>query len=210
MENKINLLKEKELYLYKIEDLILDDEKQKFEITKKFFIKECENYLISIIIKTIRKKLSLTQKQLGELIGKKEITIRKYESGTVNIGESVLFLILKNLKIESLDFIKSDLDFKEDINIYNLINSFFNEVILFKSFEKVNDIVIVFLESEIVDIIFKFIDNFFYNKTSQDEFYILFSEYSKKYQFLSEEEKEKISIDLKNYLDFLNFKYNIK
>ena len=34
-------------------------------------------------IKAIRKEKKITQKQLGELIGKKEITIRKYENGQI-------------------------------------------------------------------------------------------------------------------------------
>ncbi len=42
-------------------------------------------------IKKYRKKMNLTQKELGNKILKSEITIRKYESGFVNIPPATLF-----------------------------------------------------------------------------------------------------------------------
>lgn len=50
-------------------------------------------------IKKYRKKLGITQKELANKICKSEISIRKYESGTVNIPPSTLFDICEALNV---------------------------------------------------------------------------------------------------------------
>lgn len=50
-------------------------------------------------IKKYRNKLGLTQKELGEKILKSEISIRKYESGKINIPPSTLFELCKIFNI---------------------------------------------------------------------------------------------------------------
>lgn len=48
----------------------------------------------------------LTQNQLGEIIGKKEITIRTYENGRSKVTIEILFLITRRLKVNRSEFIK--------------------------------------------------------------------------------------------------------
>lgn len=50
-------------------------------------------------IKSIRKENGLTQEELGNLIGKKTITIRKYENGSIEIPNSVLHQIANVLNV---------------------------------------------------------------------------------------------------------------
>lgn len=59
-------------------------------------------------LKTYRKKLGLTQKSLGEKILKSEISIRKYESGNVNIPPSTLFDLCNALNISSTTLLGKD------------------------------------------------------------------------------------------------------
>lgn len=56
-------------------------------------------------IKLIRKNKKITQKQLGELIGKKEITIRKYESGEITPNIEILSEISSALGIPLIELI---------------------------------------------------------------------------------------------------------
>lgn len=58
-----------------------------------------KNEFYKRLFKEIRKKKGLTQKALGEIIGKKEITIRKYEGGQLKISEELLYLLVKKLNI---------------------------------------------------------------------------------------------------------------
>lgn len=72
-------------------------------------------------IKKYRKKNKLTQKQLGLAVGKKEITIRKYESEAITPNMKTLELLAKSL----------------NTNIYNLIDNNDNLTSkLIKLFEK--------------------------------------------------------------------------
>lgn len=57
-------------------------------------------------IKSFRKHKKLTQKKLGELINKKEITIRKYENGSILPPIDVLLKISDVIQIPYLDLIK--------------------------------------------------------------------------------------------------------
>lgn len=61
-------------------------------------------------LKTYRKKVGLTQKALGEKILKSEISIRKYESGNVNIPPSTLFDLCDALNISSTILLGEDKD----------------------------------------------------------------------------------------------------
>lgn len=56
-------------------------------------------------IKLIRKDKKITQKQLGELIGKKEITVRKYESGEINPNIEILKKISIVLDVPLIELI---------------------------------------------------------------------------------------------------------
>lgn len=56
-----------------------------------------DNHSIGNTIKEKRKKKKLTQKELAEAIGKAEISVRKYESGTIQIPNDVLQMIAEAL-----------------------------------------------------------------------------------------------------------------
>ena len=72
------------------------------------------NYkLVGANIKKLRKEAKLTQKQLGEQIGKTESSIQKYEKGIVEIPNSVIEKISEVLKT---DF-DSLVDTSQEINI---------------------------------------------------------------------------------------------
>ncbi len=59
-------------------------------------------------IKKYRKNLGLTQKQLAKKICKSEISVRKYESGTVNIPPATLFDISSALNVSVDELLGSD------------------------------------------------------------------------------------------------------
>lgn len=59
-------------------------------------------------IKTYRKRLGLTQKQLGEKVYKTEISIRKYESGAVNIPPLTLIEICNALNVSADQLLGED------------------------------------------------------------------------------------------------------
>lgn len=56
-------------------------------------------------IKNIRKSLGLTQRELGDKIGKSEISIRKYESGSTNIPVEVLLKIAYALNVDPKEIV---------------------------------------------------------------------------------------------------------
>jgi transcriptional regulator with XRE-family HTH domain len=56
-------------------------------------------------IKKARKEKKLTQKQLGDIIGKAESTIRKYENGSIEIPNSVLTEIGRVLGVFFFKFV---------------------------------------------------------------------------------------------------------
>lgn len=58
------------------------------------------------IIKNIRVYKGMTQKQLGEIIGKKEITVRTYENGRSRVSIEILFLAVRRLDITRKEFVK--------------------------------------------------------------------------------------------------------
>lgn len=62
-----------------------------------FYLKEGHNMyskILSFIIKALRNRAKLTQKELATKIGKSEILIRKYESGKAKINKDTFFLIV--------------------------------------------------------------------------------------------------------------------
>lgn len=58
-------------------------------------------------LKRLRKEKGLTQKQLGELIGKKEITIRKYENGNISIPLDTLNKIANLLNVTTSELLSN-------------------------------------------------------------------------------------------------------
>ena len=66
------------------------------------------------LIKKYRKEKKITQKQLASLIGKAEITIRKYESGALVPPLETLYSIAKVLEIPAKKDFCTKLDIKED------------------------------------------------------------------------------------------------
>ena len=100
-------------------------------------------------IKKLRKEKNLTQKQLGESIGKSEISVRKYESGQTNVPVEVLFKISDILEVHPSELITSNINkdstievFKQylesrnhsisDINLIKEMEHYINEYIEFK------------------------------------------------------------------------------
>jgi len=71
-------------------------------------------------IKKYRKKLGITQKELAKKICKSEISIRKYESGTVNIPPSTLFDICAALNVSVDELLGAD---SEEYRINNFEES---------------------------------------------------------------------------------------
>lgn len=65
---------------------------------------------LSSNIKKYRNKIGLTQKELAYKICKSEISIRKYESGNVNIPPSTLFDICNALGVTSKELLGEDFD----------------------------------------------------------------------------------------------------
>lgn len=71
--------------------------------------------VIGTLIKKYRLQMHLTQKQLGEMIGKTESSIQKYESNSTEIPMSVLGNIAEALGVDIIDF----LDARSVISIMN-------------------------------------------------------------------------------------------
>ena len=73
-------------------------------------------YIIAENIKKHRKLKGYTQKQLGEKIGKSDMTVRKYESAYIMPSDSCLDDICKALEISRGDILLNDKDKKEMVN----------------------------------------------------------------------------------------------
>ena len=101
--------------------------------------KKYENKLKGFFLRGIRKENKLTQKKFGELIGKSEITIRKYESGEINIPFDIWYIAKKKLKLNKTMFIeiidkmlleiKKNNYIKDDKTVYVCIGDFINNFI---------------------------------------------------------------------------------
>ena len=102
-------------------------------------------------IKTLRKEKNLTQKELGKLIGKSEISVRKYEASS-NVPLDVIMDIAKVLDIDVSNLISgvSDNDplnslkqyleardlFVNDIEFLKEIEDYILEYVRFKIYER--------------------------------------------------------------------------
>ena len=73
-------------------------------------------YIIAENIKKHRKLKGYTQKQLGEKIGKSDMTVRKYESAYIMPSDSCLDDICKALEISRGDILLNEKDKKEMVN----------------------------------------------------------------------------------------------
>ena len=73
-------------------------------------------YIIAENIKKHRKLKGYTQKQLGEKIGKSDMTVRKYESAYIMPSEDCLDDICKALEITRSDILLNEKDKKEMVN----------------------------------------------------------------------------------------------
>lgn len=62
--------------------------------------KEVQQELYSLVFKCIRKYKKLTQKQLGEILEKKTITIQAYENQRLLLNTEILFTLVKKLHIK--------------------------------------------------------------------------------------------------------------
>ena len=86
-------------------------------------------------IKKYRNQIGLTQKELGEKILKSEISIRKYESGKINIPPSTLFELCKifNVTLETL--------LGDDVNLYIKNNTKYEKDLLEILVSQTNDVI---------------------------------------------------------------------
>ncbi|MDC4246031.1 helix-turn-helix domain-containing protein [Clostridium perfringens] len=86
-------------------------------------------------IKKYRNQIGLTQKELGEKILKSEISIRKYESGKINIPPSTLFELCKifNVTLGTL--------LGNDVNLYIKNNTKYEKDLLEILVSQTNDII---------------------------------------------------------------------
>ena len=73
-------------------------------------------YIIAENIKKHRKLKGYTQKQLGEKIGKSDMTVRKYESAYIMPSDSCIDDICKALEISRGDILLNEKDKKEMVN----------------------------------------------------------------------------------------------
>lgn len=92
--------------------------------------KEIQQELYSLVFKCIRKYKKLTQKQLGEILEKKTITIQAYENQRLLLNTEILFTLVKKLHIrrDEMYYSISKIIFDCDKKIMNTnyIEEFYN------------------------------------------------------------------------------------
>ena len=90
-------------------------------------------------IKILRKDKKLTQREFGKLIGKSESSIKKYESGVTTIPLDILNQIAKVFDISLSEFICSDNDNTESIELFKRYleskNHYINDIALIEEIE---------------------------------------------------------------------------
>ena len=86
---------------------------------------------LGIEIKKARKKSKLTQKQLGELIGRSEVTIRKYEADDVTPSLEIIEEIANALEIQSYEL----LNYESSPYVRDTIEYKTNDLVEEKAFE---------------------------------------------------------------------------
>lgn len=84
-------------------------------------------------IKKYRTQIGLTQKELGEKILKSEISIRKYESGKINIPPSTLFELCKIFNVQLATLLG------DDVNLYIKNNTKYERDLLEILISQTND-----------------------------------------------------------------------
>ena len=140
-------------------------------------------------LKSIRKEKKLSQKALGELIGKKEITIRNYESGKITPPIKVIEEIAEKLEVSIYQLLSSqeidDIEKKKKI---------------FEEWDKKLSINLMFLEY-----LEKYLEENGYNVKNSNTEMILKKDDC--YIEISHEDFSKICEELNNYFLFLISKY---
>lgn len=81
------------------------------------------NTLVGLNIKQSRKELKLTQKQLADMVGKTESSIRKYERGLIEVPNSVLEQIAAALNTNLSSLIGLEDNQNNTSRFYNLMES---------------------------------------------------------------------------------------
>ena len=120
-------------------------------------------------IKTYRKAKGLTQPKLGELIGKSESTIRKYEAGAVEPSFNILSAISEALGVEIEDLatrIYSSEEEAENAAYENFLYAKVQE--LDNNFSSIHQLLEYLIESDLFKNQFK-IDLTKYSKEKQNE-----------------------------------------
>lgn len=84
---------------------------------------------VGYTIKKIRTQRKMTQKQLADLIGIEDSTIRKYESGRLNAKPDTLEKIAKALDVDPETLIFSELSFNRAMHqLYRIIDNYGGEI----------------------------------------------------------------------------------
>ena len=84
---------------------------------------------VGYTIKKIRTQRKMTQKQLADLIGIEDSTIRKYESGRLNAKPDTLEKIAKALDVDPETLIFSELNFNRAMHqLYRIIDNYGGEI----------------------------------------------------------------------------------
>lgn len=131
---------------------------------------------LGFFIKEKRKELNLTQKELGEKIGKTESSIRKYEKGLINIPNDVLEKLANFLGVSFFRLISPEYEKKIKNDINESYNDIYNKVVENKDekplyvermiiLDQINEI----LKSKIVEYIGQ---RFLYHKLEIDKYEI--------------------------------------
>lgn len=95
-------------------------------------------------IKKARKNSKMTQRQLGEKIGKTESSVQKYESGETECPLSVLELIADSLNVDLLELLDSE-EQVEMLMKYDDAANYFYSIIGYKfTFDYDNELCIVY------------------------------------------------------------------
>jgi len=72
------------------------------------------NKFLSHLLKAIRKKENLTQKEMAKILDKSEISIRKYESGSYTVPEIIFFILFVRFKYSFATFLELINTIEED------------------------------------------------------------------------------------------------
>lgn len=184
--------------------------------------KEMLQEFYSLIFRSIRKYKKLTQKQLGEILGKKTITIQAYENQRLSLNTEILFSLVKRLYIhrdEMVDLIIKDvINYNNDFKDYpEELNNFLNEIYPFdeKKEENSDNKINIKVNREVLKGVINFID--VNEKESRNAInlkhellhYLNFKDEFLKIETTGEEKSKRIEKIL-SFIDFLYFQDIIK